>query len=43
MKRIKTQCRHEYKIFYNIYWLMEQFYTHDDDYKLISSKPFATL
>lgn len=26
-----------------IYWLMEQFYTHDDDYKLISSKPFATL
>ncbi len=25
------------------YWLMEQFYTHDDDYKLISSKPFATL
>ena len=26
-----------------IYWLMEQFYTHDDDYKLISSKPLATL
>ena len=26
-----------------IYWLMEQFYTHDDNYKLISSKPFATL
>lgn len=26
-----------------IYWLMEQFYTHDDDYKLIASKPFATL
>lgn len=26
-----------------IYWLMEQFYTHDNDYKLISSKPFATL
>ena len=26
-----------------IYWLMEYFYTHDDDYKLISSKPFATL
>lgn len=26
-----------------IYWLMEQFYTHDDDYKLIESKPFATL
>ncbi len=26
-----------------IYWLMEHFYTHDDDYKLISSKPFATL
>ena len=26
-----------------IYWLMEQVYTHDDDYKLISSKPFATL
>lgn len=25
------------------YWLMEQFYTHDDDYKLISSKTFATL
>ena len=26
-----------------VYWLMEKFYTHDDDYKLISSKPFATL
>lgn len=26
-----------------IYWLMEYFYTHDDDYKLISSKPYATL
>ena len=26
-----------------VYWLMEQFYTHDDDCKLISSKPFATL
>ena len=26
-----------------IYWLMEYFYTHDNDYKLISSKPFATL
>jgi len=26
-----------------IYWLMEQFYTHDDDYKLIASKPFTTL
>lgn len=26
-----------------IYWLMEQFYTHDDNYKLIESKPFATL
>lgn len=25
------------------YWLMEQFYTHDDDYKLIASKPFITL
>lgn len=25
-----------------IYWLMEQFYTHDDDYRLISSKPFTT-
>jgi hypothetical protein len=25
------------------HWLMEQFYTHDDDYKLISSKPLATL
>ena len=25
------------------YWLMEQFYTHDDDYKLISSHPFTTL
>lgn len=26
-----------------IYWLMEHFYTHDDDYKLVASKPFATL
>ena len=26
-----------------IYWLMEYFYTHDDDYKLVSSKPYATL
>ena len=26
-----------------IYWLMEQFYTHDDDYKLIASKPFTHL
>lgn len=26
-----------------VYWLMEQFYTHDDDYRLIASKPFATL
>lgn len=26
-----------------IYWLMEYFYTHDDDYKLISSKLFVTL
>ena len=26
-----------------VYWRMEQFYTHDDDCKLISSKPFATL
>ena len=26
-----------------IYWLMEYFYTHDDDYKPVSSKPFATL
>ena len=26
-----------------VYWLMEEFYTHDDDYKLISSKPFTTL
>ena len=25
------------------YWLMEQFYTHDDEYKLISSHPFTTL
>ena len=25
-----------------IYWLMEQFYTHNDDYKVIASKPFAT-
>lgn len=26
-----------------IYWLMEQFYTHNDDYKVVASKPFATL
>lgn len=26
-----------------IYWLMEYFYTHDDDYKLIESKPFTML
>lgn len=26
-----------------VYWLMEQFYTHDDDYKLVASKPFVTL
>ena len=26
-----------------VYWLMEQFYTHDDDYKLIASNPLATL
>ncbi len=26
-----------------IYWLMEQFYTHNDDYKIIKSKPLATL
>ena len=26
-----------------IYWLMEQFYTHDDEYNLIASKPLATL
>ena len=26
-----------------IYWLMEQFYTHDDDYKLIRSKLFTHL
>lgn len=26
-----------------IYWLMELFYTHDYDYKLIESKPFAML
>lgn len=26
-----------------IYWLMEQFYMHDDDYKIIKSKPLATL
>lgn len=25
-----------------IYWLMEYFYTHDDDYNLVASKPFAT-
>ena len=28
---------------FTVYWLMELFYTHDDDYKLIASKPFATL
>ena len=26
-----------------VYWLMEQFYTHGDNYRLIASKPFATL
>ena len=26
-----------------IYWLMEQFYTHDDDYHLIASKPLTEL
>lgn len=26
-----------------IYWLMEQFYTHDDDYRLIASKPLAEI
>ena len=26
-----------------VYWLMEYFYTHDDDYHLTASKPFATL
>lgn len=26
-----------------IYWLMEEFYTHDYDYKIIKSKPLATL
>jgi len=26
-----------------VYWLMEQFYTHDDDYNLISSQPLAIL
>lgn len=26
-----------------IYWLMEEFYTHDDDSKIIKSKPLATL
>ena len=26
-----------------IYWLMEYFYTHDEDYRLVASKPFATL
>lgn len=25
------------------YWLMEQFYTHNEDYELISSEPLATL
>lgn len=26
-----------------IHWLMECFYTHDDDCNLIASRPFATL
>lgn len=26
-----------------IHWLMEYFYTHDDNYNLIASRPFATL
>ena len=26
-----------------VYWLMEQFYTHGDNYRLIASKPYATL
>lgn len=26
-----------------VYWFMEYFYTHDDDYNLTASKPFATL
>ena len=26
-----------------IYWLMEEFYTHDDDYRIVKSKPLATL
>lgn len=26
-----------------IYWLMEHFYTHDDDYELVASKPLVTL
>lgn len=26
-----------------VYWLMEEFYTHDDEYNLISSKPLVTL
>ena len=26
-----------------IYWLMEQFYTHDEDYRMIASKPFTHL
>lgn len=26
-----------------IYWLMEQFYTHDDDYNLIASNPLAKI
>ena len=26
-----------------VYWLMEYFYTHDDDYHLTAFKPFATL
>lgn len=25
------------------YWLMEQFYTHDDDYILTDMKPYATI
>lgn len=26
-----------------IFWLMEYFYTHDEDYRLVASKPFVTL
>ncbi len=26
-----------------IYWLMERFYTHDDDYNLVTLKPLAGL